>query len=215
MATLWDKRRRVLVWGYIRQIEIMYKDMNIPHDINDIIYRYQQSCDIWSKRYSNPACEIDADGTNIRFDTDSDCTAFGEHVVESGIFIWRLRVIFMIYNYEMFIAHPYIGIVDCDEADLEDYRSTGSWDRIGYQLCAGNAGLFGHYQDVHETPQSYECKWNQRDDILEMILNLEERTLSFIVNGQDYGIAFSKIKQTKYRLALGVVNSKSSQFVLL
>ena len=58
--------------------------------------------------------------------------------------------------------------------------------------------------------QSYgvDC---QNGDILEMILNLNQYTLRYKINGKDYGVAFEDIEKTKYRAAIFMYVYGSSQ----
>ena len=57
----------LLVWGYTRNIEKEHKHLNIPEEINNIIYLYQKLCDEWDRKYCHPALEIDADISGISF----------------------------------------------------------------------------------------------------------------------------------------------------
>ena len=43
---------------------------------------------------------------------------------------------------------------------------------------------------------------SKNGDIIEMILDLDNYTLKYIVNGKDYGFAYDDIEKCKYRAAL-------------
>ena len=68
-------------------------------------------------------------------------------------------------------------------------------------------GIGGDYGYAFAGPQSVtaEPKWRlygkccNSGDIVEMILDLDERTVSYTINGKDYGIADDNIEQTEYR----------------
>ena len=47
-----------------------------------------------------------------------------------------------------------------------------------------------------------------------MTLDMEARTLSFVINGREQGVMFRNLKPTTYRLALAVSACNGSQFEL-
>ena len=97
---------------------------------------------------------------------------------------------------------PFIGIMEDNAQFLERYKNSDSWDANGYQLAAGGGYLSCRLNSKEmNLTGNHECYWNQVGDILEITLDLDERTLSFKVNDIDYGVAVSNIKKTKYRLA--------------
>jgi len=58
-------------------------------------------------------------------------------------------------------------------------------------------------------------KFNQTNDIIEMILDLNNNTLKYIVNGNDQGIAFNDILKNTYRLAVGFGRANRWEIELL
>ena len=192
----------------------MYKSLNIPLEINDIIFSYSKLCEEWSKKHSHKDAIINGTKTNIKFVSDMRRTAFGTLVVEEGVFRWKLKII-SFDNLREGYGYPYVGVIEND-VDLTEYKNYGFWDEVGCQLCAGNSGLYSHDSDLYDTDDdasyhdqvnviatdNYQCEWKKVGDILEIILDLNERTLRFAVNDKDCGIAFRNIKQTSYRLAL-------------
>ena len=231
MATKLQERRKLLVWGYIRNIVTAYKSLNVPLDIYNVMYLFSRLNDIWSKEYSHKDLIIDQDGTYLKFVADSTQTAFGTNVVKKGIFSWKLQIISKkeINN----VYGPCIGIVEDDELlnedTLRDYQSDDEWCQIGCQLEAGISKLQYPWLTFDETESKEktwnyvkanhalynDCIWNKPNDILEIVLNLDERTLRFILNDKDYGIAYREIKQASYRLALTVEGAIGAEFALL
>eukprot|EP01084_Bolivina_argentea_P227005 383392_1 len=218
MADTYEMRQLLLVAGYVRNIELTHNLSNIPREINNIIYIYQRLCDIWSEEYSSSWVEIDSTKSKIKFETSSDATAFGKTVVTEGIFVWRVQIISI--KFGVWQAPPYVGIVEATEQNLYSFQNSSSFEDAGYQLCGGSNTLCG----MNENPLNkfrtditvdYSCYWNKPNDILEIVLNLNERTLGFIVNGIDYGVAFRNIKQTNYCLALSYAGCAGSEFLFL
>ena len=145
MSTKRRLETELLVWGYIRGIEKEYDSLNIPTEIKDIIYSFQRFYEIWSKKYSNPGLVIDEDGTKFTIPTDRTFTAYGDFVVKEGIFVWTLKIVVMNhkeYEDEFPDAFPYVGLIMDNEDKLLYYQDVGHWNEYGYQLCAGNSGLF-------------------------------------------------------------------------
>ena len=92
------------------------------------------------------------------------------------------------------------------------YDARGDWDRVGHQLCAGNNELW----DKSGRPCYYaNCRWRETGDILEMILDLNEKTLRYILNGKDCGIAFNDIDDGSYRLAVTCWGGTGAEFEFL
>ena len=71
------------------------------------------------------------------------------------------------------------------------------------------------YFERESKTNNYECRWSNKDEILVVILDLNEKTLSFKVNDKDVGVALKNIKPANYRLAFSKLECKGSEFVLL
>ena len=66
-----------------------------------------------------------------------------------------------------------------------------------------------------DTRKALDLKWNNVNDILEMELDLNLKTLILIVNGGDPVIACDNVKEGRYRLILGTNMGIKEQFELL
>ena len=93
MTTKEEIRRELLVWGYVRNIEKNHESLIIPLEINNVIYLFARSYDQWSKKYSHKDFTIDSDSAVLKFKGGSIQTAFGKHVVEQGVYNWKLKII--------------------------------------------------------------------------------------------------------------------------
>ena len=213
-------RQDLLVSGYVRAIEEICIDsllQNVPTAINDIIYLYQMLYDGWSRRYSNKRILISNNSRMILVDKNGDRTAFGASVISPQnikIFRWRIK---MISAKDGFKETPsFIGVIADDEEAMRGYHDSLGWSRCGYQLCGGSGELYCNY---HETKciatNSYQCRFHKEGDVLEMTLDLNELTISYALNGQDFGVAFHNIKPRNYRLAWSTFNAKGAVFLLL
>lgn len=206
MSERYSKRVELLVYGYVRDIEKECEFLNIPKEIPNLVYLYQKLCDEWDIKNSHPDLTIFGNLSTIRLEmndrTRTEMTAFGAQKVTEGIFKWRLKIISL--KLGRFDASPYIGIIEDTDDNLKKYKTSGAWQQVGYQLCAGNSRLWwcGYGDKGANAERGYNCYWNKNGDILEMILDLENDTLRFILNDKDCGVAFRNIKKTQYRLAL-------------
>ena len=149
----------------------------------------------------------------LHFNSDEELTIFGEHVIERGVFLWRLKIIKIECNNDSVIPDPHIGIVTSDDEYLQKYTYSLNWEQ-GCQLDAGCHLLWSSLAGIPEK-QRYNCLWNGHGDILEMVLDLNKRTLKYKVNGKDFGVAFNSIPTGQYRLALGCMDAKGSEFEIL
>ena len=196
--------------GYVKVAE-MYKIKNVI-EINDIIY-LSRLCDEWTDKYKTKNVLVVKKMQRL-LSIPQRMQKIGIYIVSEGLFRWKVKMVSFTFN-----SHggpPFIGIIEDKEDFLEELFEDGEqswWDDHGYEFCARTGSLFGD-TDCHVTSM-YQCRWMNDGDVLEMTLNLDERTLGFTVNNKDFGVAFSNIKQAKYRLAFSTFKSKESQFMLL
>ena len=208
-----NKRKELLVYGFVREIQEAYKTLQMPMEITEIIHLYQKLCDEWSKKYCNPFIEIDTLGCMVYSTSGADLTAYGTHVVSDGIYKWRIKIIQLT---TFGASHPpYIGIIENDEKYITAYTNNINWEKYGYQLAARSGRLYGYVGVNSPKTSDYKCIWQENGDVLEMTLDLNKGTLSFMVNNVDYGPAFMQIKKTNYRFIMSLSGCAGSKFQFL
>ena len=209
--------RKLLVDGYIRNIETVYRTLDIPIEIIDIIYLYQKLYDSWSKKYSHTSAIID-DVTNvITFNSGKPCTAYGCHVVDTGIFKWKIKILSRCDEDKRCHHYPYIGIIKDDNEVLQTFADDPDWESEGYQFCGGSGQFYGMnlYGHVGYSYVPFDnLRWKEPGDVLEIILNLHQKRLDVVVNETDIDVLCDIVEKGKYRLALGC-NAIKTQFELL
>ena len=89
--------------------------------------------DEWSKKYSHKDLLIHQHAACIQFTTNSIQTAFGTHLVEQGVFCWRLRIMSIEHD-DLEPAHLHIGVIENNISVFQTYKCTSWWDDCGYQL---------------------------------------------------------------------------------
>ena len=202
-------KKELLVAGYVREIENHYKIRNIPTEIKDMIYLYQQFHDIWSEKYSHKDIIIDRKKGTFKVTSKYDITVYGSQVVSSGTSTWKIKILWTPQSE----LESWIGIIEDKSAEiLAKYANDFAWDRFGYQLSCFNGLLYSGMEKVRSP--SYGCEWKRQGDIMEMTLDLNEGTLKFKVNDRDFGVAFKNIKQSRYRLALSTYDAEEAEFMM-
>ena len=149
--------------------------------------------------------------------TDGFATAYGSATITEKVHKWLIKIMVLHRDEEKYLVAPYIGIIEDKEEYLRESQNDDKWEDHGYQLCGGrNSGYtYSQIEGGDHVTDHYGCIWDKEGDVLEINLDLEKRTLAFKLNEKDYGVAFSNIKQTSYRLALTLYRCKEGKFALL
>ena len=210
-----EKGQRLLISGYVRNMERVYIFENIPNVINDIIYLFLKFYDQWSTKYSSSKIEIDKDGLSFVVKEDACHSAFGEHVVRDGLFVWRIQIMVNQIDADEHEG-PYVGVIVDNEDNLARYADGDNWEDCGYQWCAVNGTFVTNNKMSCSGRGNYLLEWDGKGDILEISLNLNELTLRFKVNDKDRGVAVKDIEKTAYRLVLtSDVDQSLSKYALV
>ena len=209
-----SERSEKLIWGYIREHEKEYRLKTVPDELYHMIYLYKL-CDVWNTKYSNNGCNnvaIDRLGTSLKILSFRCITTYGSMVMNKGKHTWNIKIASFNRNgWGDGGICPYVGIIKDTEDQLFYYSDKDSWDKDGIQLCAGgNSGkvsLHYHY---------YQQVWDERGHILEIVLDLDERWISFKVkNSNRNAVILENIEPANYRLALTVESCPRSEFVFV
>ena len=207
-----SKKEKLAVWGYIRQIEKL-NEMNIPNEIYEMIFLYQQFLDKWLETKDE---YITLNDNKLSISCCSDMVdhmvaAVGQYVVKEGIFRWRIKILRMEYN-KYKNGTPEVGII---RADITSPHYC--WHHDGFQFCGGNGTVCTGLEckNINNKQYIYTYLWNKPDDLLEIVLDLNEQTLKLKLNDdKDYRVAFTGITKQPYRLAISCLNSHG-EFLLL
>ena len=185
--------RQMAVYGYIHGLQRKY-NQNIPKEIIFIcILFYGNETEEWDSKYISKYMEVS--GKTLKQTRDGMGSSFGKLVIDSGVFKWRLKI------NECQKYGFILGIRAVD--DKAEHLSTCMWFTDGgfhngygwksstTRLSNNRGMLLGDEYGVEPSNGS----------IIEMILDLQNLTLSYIIDGKNYGKAFD-IKKCKYRLGL-------------
>ena len=194
-----DDRSRKITLGYIRRIErLISSNHAIPMDIKNLCLIYYFIKEKWDKKLKHPSIMIDGDSV---FNKHAQNSAFLSNIVDKGIAVWTIRFdqIGTGRNWRTFgIRKVNTMKIDHNDFTYFEKREKGFsyiYDR-GQLSSITNCGCYG---DNYGT----KCEVG---DVIQMTLNMNDLTLSYQVNGKDYGKAFENIENTAYRAAVTMEN---------
>ena len=187
----------LLVYGFIRK-----EDIDIPTEIIALCFLwYHIELFIFK---SSSHISLNEDKTLIT----QQQTEKGERALNScyGSIIMPSINNPLIYEYTIKVSPTknQVGIgIDDSECKCIDTYFIGSRDTFNYGLQCWN-GHKSSKEDMWGVPYGNACD-HAKEIIVVMIYNAKDATLSFSVNGKDYGIAYDNVHKAKglnYRLAL-------------
>lgn len=201
-------KRQMSVFGYIHKLESKYNH-EIPEQIIKIcILFYGDDRDRW-----DPKCMgKDVKMTDRTIMTQSTLlrSSFGKRVVASGIYAWKLRVDCL--GTTSRYRWPTIGIWKV-ESETELPPTDRWYTRItnkGYAFDVMRARLTTKHGNL-SSANTYG-KGCKTGTVIEMILDMNNLSLKYIIDGVDYGKAFD-VEVCKYRLC--VFLSAGDSFTIL
>ena len=127
-------------------------------------------------------------------------TGFLSNVVDRGRYSWRFRLV-------QVSLHRYwtltIGIWKCRKGvapPINHIFTIGKHIAYGF---AANVGVLVDPETGHDDEELSYGKWCRAGDVVEMRVDFGRLELSFVINGKDYGKAFT-IEKTAYRAAVNL-----------
>lgn len=167
---------------------------NIPSRINFLCSCYSSETDSWDINCIDEYFEIDGIFMKTRdnhTDIDDrwkfhDIDIFLSHIVKFGIYSWKFKI-------HQIPRYCDIGIWKINFDDKPN---------ISYSFDATRKALV----DPTNVDQILDCKSElgvcQKGDIITMTLNLNNNTLTFMINDKDYGLVHQNIEHTEYKAAI-------------
>ena len=188
-------KRKITVYGFIRQME---KLLQIPTGIIDLcIIFYGNGGDQWDPTLiSAKDVKLDQEKQIVTTLTNSSTNVYMKRIIESGHHEWKLKVKF----HDSVYSELMIGLWRIKKNKTppvsDDYYTNGTQAGYGYHCSSKNlidpelgCGIIKEY-GIKVT-----------DSIIDMIVDFDDLSLSFKIDGIDYGKAFD-ITQDKYRVAV-------------
>ena len=189
--------------GYIHEHESL-NQQNIPNGIIFIcILFYGNGIDKWDEKYISKTITLKEN--TVTLSTRPPSSAYGKRIIESGTFSWKFRIAPNTLEWQIMIG---IWKVKDEEPEIDTFFTKEgnkgyAFDPIAAALT-NDHGYLGNYSEYAERIENHEIAC-----IVEMILDLDNLTLSYIVNDKDYGKAFD-VEKCGYRAAVYMVNKGNS-----
>ena len=198
-------KRQDTVSGYIHGLETKYK-YEIPKEIIFVcILFYGNEVDEWDPKLVGQCTKLIGRTLIIDDEVKHFVTGstFGKKIVKSGIFSWKFKVESIRDTFAGF--NPMIGIWKVknkvDKPPLGKFFTADANYNEAYAFDPGEAKLAnpnGYFDSLDKYKYGKKCK---KGTIIEMVLNLDELTLGYIIDGVDYGKAVDVV-QGEYRAAV-------------
>lgn len=194
-----DERSKKRIFGYIRKIEALF-ECTIPTLVIHWCLLYYFVDDEFSDYNLGPGYELGDNKKIMKLTTLQYGSVYLTNIVEYGVHRWKFRIL------QVNGKHYYMTIgVSKTKAEID--RGT----RVDNYFADDGYGWIVNYQrttqnrnkDCGDTVFMGRPKYGIKDcesgDIIEMTLDLNDRTLYYSVNKENWGVAFSDIEMTSYR----------------
>ena len=210
-----------LIFGYVHQIEQNYKNMNIPIDIINLVAYFYLLYDEWDVNEKSECIQLSNNNTCIQnIDTTKGyytmSSIFGTTICkrDNGKYEWKLQVTNTNTNhqFEDMNGSNVIGIIKIgryrDKSKNIDLDDDFLRSFYGYGVCHGKAKatcnvpvavFFDSLQD-----SKYGELFANINDTMTVCLDMDNYTLSYNINGTDYGKAFDVDKDSDYKFAVSI-----------
>ena len=96
-ASKTEKKEILMVWGFIRAIEILYKINNIPIEIYEMIYSFQKVYEYFGKMHQSHIL----DDENMTVSSKDNKNGFGNVVIHSTdkqSYLWKFKILNLAYK---------------------------------------------------------------------------------------------------------------------
>lgn len=187
--------RKDAVFGYIRNDKTL-KGIQIPKGIILIcIVFLGNSTDEFDPKWKGKTMTLSNDNRRVEYEVGGQQNIYCKRVIESGYHRWRFKIV----ETSETSSHFIIGIWRCSEdkdPPLDNWFTQGKDQGYGYTIDGGKKtrtsdGCTSEYYGVRV----------KSGDIVEMIADFDELSLSYKVNDEPCGKSHD-ITQDKYRAAI-------------
>ena len=128
---------------------------------------------------------------------------FGTEVISKGTYEWKIRVNKFNYTISHYY-HFYMGVIDVQKADLENVTESNVTVSDGgytFDVTLGQV-MTTQYED-YAGPR-FDTKVTKVGDIVDLTLDLTEKTLSCKINDQPVEKTISSIEEGEYKLIVSM-----------
>ena len=212
------QKHKYLIYGYIHRIESKFKSLKIPKELFYLFAIFYVPLPDWDKELMQKDIIIKENRCIVNIDTSINSywrSIFGKRVVTKyGKYEWNFEIVSI--NKEKIIGgqgwHIVIGILK-DKYSKKLIKHLGGSIFIEFGKSIGfvtsspriQGGISHHKKKYANSTAKFENK----GDKLKMTLDLDNKTLSYKINGKDYGNVdfgdkFVLDSNEKYRMGMSL-----------
>ena len=193
-----DERTEYLIFGFVHEAQKLLPNNKSYFNITDLItfgiLSFYYIKNKWDRELTSDFYGMEDDHSSICIVKRGNCglgstSAYSKGTIDSGIHSWKFRVEHMVKDTDAYFDFV-IGVVDQDHLFDDKFNAVNRQNT----WFAGSTGEKSGWM-------KYGKKLEQ-NDIIEMIINLNDKSLKYIINGIDYGKACSLKENAKYRAAV-------------
>ena len=195
-----DQKYKDCISGYVRQAQQTLLPDNVYFTIPALVIHwillYFWQCDCFDSKYVGPNYQLSDNDMVISKTNGGDGSVYLRNVVDAGVHKWKFKLRNKDGPFSMTIAVWKALEPPATNSCLYDAYYGSSGCPYGWVLNGEyRIGDFGGIED-------FKAPSIKTGDIIEMILNLDELTLSYSYNGEYLGVTHENIEQTSYRAAV-------------
>eukprot|EP01084_Bolivina_argentea_P232973 392506_1 len=194
-AFVTEKRSELLIDGYIREHSDSF-NLVLPMELITIVWKYQISFRDWANEMTDQYDTFDPLTKHSAYTIDGDTIIrnggvnpfiFGKMKIDRGVTIWKFKCL-----------HPvlyWVGVTGCSKITKEEHNIHTGKTHMVHLLCAQNGYLYPRNDqsnrewDIKSTTYSF----SKAGDIICVMLDMNQRTVSFALNGRDFECGFKNI----------------------
>eukprot|EP01084_Bolivina_argentea_P174713 302630_1 len=191
--------QKYLVYGFIREIHNLFsqnKAYFMPVSLKNLCFDYFLVWEEWDPLYIGKS--IQCNGSIIKTTAMSWYTGcYGKQIIGPNTIIsWTIKLI-KFGGYGNLFNSRY-GIIRDDGENMKVLSDFNPF----YDNEQGYAFTASMDHQINPGYKRYGEEFNKCGSIMKIILDTVKWTLSFNINGNDYGVAFKNIKKQNYRLCV-------------
>ena len=192
-----SQRAELLVFGFVKELG----GVSYPKELVELIFLWYFINEEWDKKIKAEAIEIIDDLSVVHTDYNKGCWqgALGINECKSGKHEWKLQITKAEACQPDNTIKIMVGI--CEEKNWKKMVNNHLGPGLSmYCFLASITALQapGIWKDDYAEP------FEKEGDTIELYLDMDNKTLSYTVNGNDYGVAFKDIEEGNYRLAVSI-----------
>lgn len=189
-----EQSRKDAVFGYIRNNQL--KDKEFPKEIILIcILFFGKEIDSFDPKWKGAGMTLSNDNRRVEYKNSGMQSLYCKKIVESGYHEWKFKVV----QTKTYGGYFTFGLWRCSKnknPPLNTYFTKGANQGYGYSVDAAKKSRITN--GSCSEPFGVLAK---SGDIVEMMVDFEQLTLCWKVNGESYGKSHD-ITQDKYRAAI-------------